>query len=74
MTAAQARYWYTYLQRLADTLDALNETDALEGMEADRMYTAVNEAIRMAAQTAMGHCEDVTKTDEFPAVDLGEAS
>jgi hypothetical protein len=74
MKPRQARYWYTYLQRLADSLDALNEADALEGMEADRMYKAVNEAIRMAAQTAMAYCEDVTKTDEIPVVDLGEAS
>jgi hypothetical protein len=79
MKSKQARYWYTYLQRLADSLDALNEADALEGMEADRMYKAVNEAtvneaIRMAAQTAMAYCEDVTSTDEMPVVDLGEAS
>lgn len=70
MKPKQARYWYTYLQRLADSLDTLNEADG----HSDLLYTAVNAAIRMAAQTAMGHCEDVTKTDEFPAVDLGEAS
>lgn len=70
MTAAQARYWYRYLQRLADSLDALNEADG----HSDLLYTAVNAAVRMAGQTAMAHCEDVTRTDEIPVVDLGEAS
>lgn len=70
MKPKQARYWYTYLQRLADSLDTLNEADG----HSDLLYTAVNAAVRMAAQTGMAHCEDVTKTDEFPAVDLGEAS
>lgn len=70
MTPKQSRYWYSYLQRLADNLDALNEADG----HSDLLYTAVNAAVRMAAQTAMAHCEDVTKTDEIPVIDLGEAS
>jgi hypothetical protein len=70
MKAAVARYYYRHIAHIAALIEAMNVANG----GGDAMYSAGNEAISKIAQEMISHCEDITATDEFPPVDLGEAS
>lgn len=70
MKAAVARYYFRHIAHIAALIEAMNVADG----GGDAMYSAGNEAISKIAQEMMAHCEEITDTQEIPAVDLGEAS
>lgn len=70
MKAAVARYYYRHIAHIAALIEAMNVANS----GGDAMYSAGNEAISKIAHEMIAHCEDITRTDEIPAVDLGEAS
>ena len=61
------RFWYMFVQHVADKLDGFNT-------ENDHMYTVGNEALRRIAQEMLAHNTDVTDTQEIPVAKVEKAS
>ncbi len=67
MKSQLMRFWYMFVEHVADKLDGFNT-------ENDHMYAMGNEALRRIAQEMLAHNADMTDTQEMEVVKVDKAS